>query len=434
MFVKSSGVDGFGVYTLFSTIIILASLFAVPGSDINLIKITSNAGDQTSVDKALCNALKISGYITLALTFSAIFVDYFGNYAIPIAILIALSIFTTAQKYTDSINSGLGKSHRASITLLIKNILRGSTFLLMYGLFDLVTSIILTLIIEGCINTAYQFKKLNITNVQIAKFFDRKLDASGSIDWHVFGNSVIDGLHPHIDKFIISGLLGYYLLGEYKVVEALCVVISFAVTPFVFLWPKFARYSLTNSLDIQRTYREAITFIALGFCIISIFIINFYDLYLKIFSVENKIDIILLIFILSLSYGIDALSGPAGALLKLANCAKPALIVNLITTSIYLTLLPVLVSVYGVLGAAISKLVLNILANLLNIYYLNKFLKIKSHGVRQLFLIIFVICLLLLSLACRTYYNSFVECLMLSLIELLPVAYLGIKYGKVYKL
>lgn len=192
--------------------------------------------------------------------------------------------------------------------------------------------------------------------------------ALAAIALPMLGVSIIDTVYPLLDKAVLGVMVPLAMLGIYRIGDAVASVNSMFVSPFVAFWPYISQLHGQKRLyDLRDAYRTITLFIIVVMMPFALLLVELSPTVLSLFGpafVSQGRDIFL---VLALGTAIDAVAGPAGAVLKLTGHARASLTINTAWLALYLGLTILLTRHYGILGAAIGKMIATILGNLANL-------------------------------------------------------------------
>lgn len=388
------GASTFGTITLFISWIGILSTFTVPGIDASMVYLLPRyEKDKKNQSRIVSMSLKI--VITISAVFFVIIIKgkgFLEVIGLPhyLRYIFALSILLfSISKIIDAILLGHKVVTTESYYNAIRNFLR-TFFCLSILLFPkgddlylflaICTELVLTAILRILRLARFQHNLSQINTagptIGINKLILTTLP--------MFGIGLVNNLYQYLDKAILGATLSIALVGIYKVSESVASLNSVFVTPFVAFWPYISRFYSENRLDKLQDIYRSITLLIL--CLIipfSLCIVELSDFLLSIFGVSFIGQGKTILYILILGTFVDALTGPAGAILKMTKYARVSLVVSTIMMILFVALSFIFIRLFGLVGAAIAKASIMILENMINMTLNAIFLKVwpltKNH-------------------------------------------------------
>jgi O-antigen/teichoic acid export membrane protein len=184
----------------------------------------------------------------------------------------------------------------------------------------------------------------------------------------MLGISIIDTVYPLLDKAVLGVMVPLALVGIYRIGDAVASINSMFVSPFIAFWPYISQLHGQQRLDdLRDSYRTITLFIIAGMIPFSLLLVELSPMVLSIFGPAFASQGRTIFLVLAFGTAIDAIAGPAGAVLKLTGHARLSLTINMVWLFLYFGLTVLLVRRYGILGAAIAKMISTVFGNLANL-------------------------------------------------------------------
>lgn len=184
----------------------------------------------------------------------------------------------------------------------------------------------------------------------------------------MLGISVIDTVYPLLDKAVLGVMMPLAMVGIYRIGDSVAAINTMFVSPFIAFWPYISQLHGQQRLDeLRDSYRTITLFISAVMIPFSLLLIELSPLVLSIFGPAFVAQGRSIFLVLAFGTAIDAIAGPAGAVLKLTGHARLSLTINTAWLLLYLGLTIVLARHYGILGAAFAKMIATVFGNLANL-------------------------------------------------------------------
>jgi O-antigen/teichoic acid export membrane protein len=183
----------------------------------------------------------------------------------------------------------------------------------------------------------------------------------------MFGIGIIDTFSPLLDKAILGMMVSLELVGVYKVSDSIATLVSVFVSPFIAFWPYISKLFNENRLQELRDTYQTINLIIISLMIPFVLaLVELSGFSLSLFGQTFALNGKTILLILAFGTAVDAIAGPAGAVLKMTNHSRLSFLINIVLLVIYVGLSIVLTRHYGVIGAAIAKTFVIVLGNITN--------------------------------------------------------------------
>jgi O-antigen/teichoic acid export membrane protein len=184
----------------------------------------------------------------------------------------------------------------------------------------------------------------------------------------MLGISIIDTVYPLLDKAVLGVMVPLALVGIYRIGDVVAGINSMFVSPFIAFWPYISQLHGQKRLeDLRDAYRTITLFIIALMIPFSLLLVELSPMVLSIFGPAFASQGRNIFLVLAFGTAVDAIAGPAGAVLKLTGHAQLSLTINTIWLLLYLGLTVLLVRHYGILGAAMAKMISTVFGNLANL-------------------------------------------------------------------
>jgi O-antigen/teichoic acid export membrane protein len=211
----------------------------------------------------------------------------------------------------------------------------------------------------------------------------------GAIVMPMLGISVIDTVYPLLDKAVLGMMVPLALVGIYRVSEAVAIVNTMFVLPFIAFYPYISQLHGQNRLDDLRDSYRAITLLIIALMLpFSLLLVELSPTILSFFGPTFVGQGKSIFLVLAFGTAIDAIAGPAGAVLKLTGHSRLSFSINTVWLVVYLGLTIALTRRYGILGAAIAKTTSTVLGNLVNVIANRLLLNVLPYTLRHAWLLI----------------------------------------------
>lgn len=336
----------YGKYTMYLTYTVILSIISVFGMDQNLIKeIPKYIESKNKAGSYLKLSLLISVLITIILSGSIFLINQVNNFGFEIYILIIMLFIKTIITIIDGFLQGIGLVVRVTfLNIVANNLLKMIGFFIMIyfgidpfksALYVFILSELITLIVRMSVISKF----LNIkNNSKVLTKHEKIAFIKYSITVALIAG--IGLLIQSIDKIMISTLIDMESVGLYKVAQNYVSLISVFIAPFIAFWPVISKLYHDNQIkEIEIEMKKIVTIII--YLVTPMFFLFLYlsDELLLIFGTEYATNVSKqVLIILSLSFLIDAISGPIGSILTMTKYAKYILYNNILSLILNLVL------------------------------------------------------------------------------------------------
>jgi O-antigen/teichoic acid export membrane protein len=376
------GASGLGGYALFVSWLGILAIVTVPGLEGTLVYFLPRyESDACSRRKVVRSCLFIVGATSTLLAFTLLVAgDHLFQWAgLPSSarIAFALSIVTFSfARLLDALFLGMRDAPAASYFNVVRTILR-ILFCLPIFLFPKQgwAIVLFSLACEGCLTLFLRIRSVRQQYPELLAndSFERNGDplpnrAIISNAAPMFGISITDGLYPFLDKAILGAMLPLEFVGIYRVSDSIASLNSAFVGPFVSFWPYISKLykerRMAELCDAYRSINLVIITLMIPFSLALIEISGWVlSLFGPVFAQRGKT----VFLILALGCVIDAIAGPAGAVLKMTKHPRLSLYISTVLLLVYGALSIMLTKRYGLVGIATAKSAVMILGNLTNV-------------------------------------------------------------------
>jgi O-antigen/teichoic acid export membrane protein len=412
---RTCGASGVGGYALFISWLGILSIITVPGLEATLVfYLPRFETDQACRRKVIRICLIIVGALSSLAALALLVAGdrVFLRIGLPasarIAFVITIITFSFG-KLLDALFLGLHDAPATSYFNVIRTILRiifclPSLFFPRAGW----AAVLFSVTCEGFITLFLRIRKLRRQHPDLSGSVPAR-DGVGSLHSRqivataapMFGISITDGLYPFLDKAILGAMLPLEVVGIYRISESIASLNSAFVSPFVSFWPYISKLYKENRMaelcDAYRSINLVIIALMVPFSLVLIEISRWIlSLFGPVFALHGRTVLLILAF----GCVVDAMAGPAGAVMKMTKHAHLSLYINSVLLVVYFALSLLLTSRYGSVGIATAKTFVVVLGNVTNVIANYLLLKIfpyswKHAGLLTLGVLIFVTSLVL---------------------------------------
>jgi O-antigen/teichoic acid export membrane protein len=379
---RTCGAAAVGGFALFVAWLGILSIITVPGLEATLVfflpRYEDKPGSRRKVVRFCMVAVgTISSLVSLSLLGAGNAVYLWAGLPPSARIPFAITVITFSfSKLLDALFLGLRDAPAASYFNVIRTVLR-LLFCLPAFLFPKEgwSIILVALTCEGCATLTLRAWKVYKQNPELilksqAKPDGERLQANEilSTTAPMFGISITDGLYPFLDKAILGAMLPLAAVGIYRVADSVASLNSAFVAPFVSFWPYISKlYKEDRMTELCEAYRS-ITLVIIALLIpFSLILIQMSGWILSLFGPIFAQHGRTVLLILSFGCVVDAIAGPAGAVLKMTRHSRLSLCINTVLLVIYFALSVALTKAYGVVGIATARAAVIALGNVANV-------------------------------------------------------------------
>lgn len=170
-------------------------------------------------------------------------------------------------------------------------------------------------------------------------------------------------------KVILNSNMGSFDVGVFRILETYVSCMALFVTPFVTLWPYMAEaYKNSKLNDLKNTYSMSVSIIALLVIPTTVSMLVCTKEVYAIFSLDylNIKGAFVALALMIIAGAIDAIIGPAGALLNMTRFGNINFLITAGSTLLSIVLSMVIIPSYGLLGATIAIAFSRIITNIAN--------------------------------------------------------------------
>lgn len=249
------------------------------------------------------------------------------------------------------------------------------------SLIYIVISLVITRILILVLHIVYLDKRIKICKIIFSKNLNKKIDNKilqfGA--WMTLSN-IISPLMVNADRFFISYVLGASVVAYYTI--PFDIVIRFLILPASLtsvLFPRFTSLLHTNMKETINLYKKSLFTIFKLMIVLTILIIIFSYLGLKIWiNQEVALRSYKLLIILSIGVFFNSLAQIPHSLIQAAGKVKLTSLLHVLEFIIYIILLIILLKNFGLIGASIAFVIRTIIDFLALSYFSKKILKVNT--------------------------------------------------------
>jgi O-antigen/teichoic acid export membrane protein len=180
----------------------------------------------------------------------------------------------------------------------------------------------------------------------------------------MLGICAIDTVYPLLDKAVLGVMVPLALVGIYRISDAVAGLNTMFVSPFLAFWPFISQLHGQRRLDELRKVYRSVTLLIIALMIpFTLALIEFSPSILSLFGRMFATQGRTIFRVLAFGTAIDAIAGPANAVLKLTGHIRLSFLINTALLVVYLGLTIVLAKHFGILGAAMAKTVVTVVGN-----------------------------------------------------------------------
>jgi O-antigen/teichoic acid export membrane protein len=379
---RTCGPAAVGVYTLFSTWLIILSVLTVPGLESCLVFFLPRLEQDYRSQRIVARTCLLAT-AALSLLCGGILAGLGSRplqwIGLPSAARLAFAfsiVFFSIGKLLDAVFLARKDAPLTSYYNIVRLGLR-----VLFCLPVLVypgaawTIIFLAIAVESALTAAFRFFRIQKRYDGLMSF-DRT-DAAGSsvtaktiarTSLPMLGINLIDTVSPVLDKAIMGLMIPLTLIGVYRISEYVGSLNSLFVAPFVAFWPFISSLSSQKRLDELGLAYKNITLIIFALMFpFSLALFELSSFVLALFGPVFAQQGTAVFIILAIGTIVDAIAGPAGAVLRLAGHYRLSLLINLFLLISYCAATFLLARHYGIVGAALARTAILILGNLINV-------------------------------------------------------------------
>jgi O-antigen/teichoic acid export membrane protein len=375
------GADALGALTLFLSWLGIFSVLTVPGLEGSIVYFLPRMeGDAGSSRHLIRQCLIIAGAASLMVA-AALWLTgprLFARIGLPdqacTAFCIALVAFSVG-KLLDAVflafNDAPAQGYFNIVRTLTRFLFCLPVFLAPSArwtiLFSAVAAESILTVFLRCLRMRRYFHRLRITHAtSYCATSSRKTLLAFALP--MLGISVIDIVYPLLDKAVLGVMVPLALVGIYRIGDSIAAINTMFVSPFISFWPYISQLHGQERLnEVRDSYRTITLFIIAVMIPFSLMLIELSPLVLSIFGPAFVAQGRNIFLVLAFGTAIDAIAGPAGAVLKLTGHPRLSLTINTAWLVLYFSLTVFLAHRYGILGAAFAKMISTVFGNLANL-------------------------------------------------------------------
>ena len=374
----AAGPAGLGSFTLFVSWLGIVSVLTVPGLEGAAAYVLPRCGqDGERRRKALGFFLMVAASLSL-LAALAILLGGAGPFArtglppvarIPFAF--AVVVFSLG-KLLDAVFLAMGDAPLMGFYNVLSTLLRFAYCLpVFFWPRQVLALLVLAVTLECATTLVLRTRDVRRNYPEFARFGRDWFASPAPERWAMFaialpmfGIGLIDRLWPILDKVLLGAMATVEGVGIYKVSDSIASLCSIFVSPFIAFWPYISKLFSEDRLEELRTAYRTITLVIFVALIPFVLVLFEYSRFaLSLFGPAFAQHGEGMVLCLALGFMFDALAGPAGAMLNMTKHFKLALLINTTSLALYVGLSYVLTRHFGLMGMALAKMLLMILAN-----------------------------------------------------------------------
>ena len=434
---RACGAAGLGGYALFVSWLGILSIITVPGLEGTLVFFLPRYESELACRRRVVRVclLTVGGFSSLvALTLLGAGNGVFLWAGLPVSARIpfVVTVITFSfGKLLDALFLGLHDAPAASYFNVVRTILR-ILFCLPVFFFPSAGWVVVLFAVtcEGCVTLLLRVRKARkqypelMALAQIPERGDQLQNSQiVSTTAPMFGISITDGLYPFLDKAILGAMLPLEIVGIYRISDSVASLNSAFVAPFVSFWPYISKlYKENRMLELCEAYRSINLVIIALLIPFSLVLVQLSGWILSLFGPVFALHGRTVLLILAFGCVVDAIAGPAGAVMKMTKHSRLSLGINSVLLVVFFALSIVLTKAYGVVGIATAKAAVMVLGNVTNVTANYLLLKIFPYSWKHAWLLMAGAAVLALALIVQVSYSSVESQFLIALAELMLFA------------
>ena len=397
---RTCGPEAVGVYTLFTTWLIMVSVVTVPGLESCIVFFLPRLEQDHHTQRFVARTCLLLT-ATLSLICAGILIGVGARslhwMGLPVTALLAFGVsivFFSIGKLLDAVFLARKDAPLVSYYNIIRLALR---ILLCLPIVKYPASawkiIFLAIALESGVTATLRYLRIQTRYDALIPWKlgrDRVAQSSltaGTIvrtSVPMLGINVIDTVSPVLDKAIMGLMLSLSLIGIYRISEYVSSLNSLFVSPFVAFWPFISSLSSERRLDELGAAYKNITLAIIALMLpFSLALFELSGFVLSLFGPAFAQQGATVFMILAAGTMFDAIAGPAGAVLRLTGHYRLSLLINLCLLGIYCASTFFLARGYGIAGAAIARTATLILGNAINVFANRALLKVFPYTLKH---------------------------------------------------
>ncbi len=380
------GIDTLGNFVYFEAILFILIPFSIFGMDRGLVKFLSLKGTQSDdiarfqVSNTAVATLLLNGAILIIL----LSIHYFTNLLhIEIGMKNFFTIFILSLIPYSLImifKGGLEGIKLNSLGIFIREFLFRGVFLVCLAVYFLlnfgeslifitypvvmsITSVIMILAFIRKSNIRFSLNSINLIEFLRSPFFKYSLT--------LIGITIVSMLHFRLDRFMLGLLVERSSLGEYHLVALICGSVAiFLRASNSISGPFFSNFfSIKDFKALEEFYRIITKWTLIGI-LPAVIISLLYSEKLFNMILGDQYDYLITVFvILMIGHFVTTLLGPANNFMAMTGQEKKLLHINIFFAVISIILMYLLISYYGMVGAAIGTSFYIVFQKLTSFYF-----------------------------------------------------------------
>ncbi len=379
---RSSGAAALGGFTLFVAWLTILSALTIPGLESTLVYFLPRYGaDPESRRRVVFVSLLITGAVsTMA---AGVILSAGGRglvwIGLPAGARIAFAfsvIVFSIGKLLDAVFLGMGDAQLIGFFNGMRTLLR-LLFCLPVLFYPKATGPILfgAILCEGTLTAILRYRKMRSRYPELRRLgqaespgavLQRRAIVANALP--MCGINVIDTVSPFLDKAILGVIGSLDMVGIYRVSESLASLNTLFVAPFIAFWPHISRLFGAGRLEeLREAYRNVNLLIIALMIPFSLVLVEMSDFALSLFGKGFAHQGRAVLLILAFGSAVDAIAGPAGAVLRMTSHSRVSLAINLFLLVLYAGLGVLLTRRYGLVGAALARTTMLVMGNAANL-------------------------------------------------------------------
>lgn len=231
-------------------------------------------------------------------------------------------------------------------------------------------------------------------------------------------STICTSLQAMILKIVLNSNMGSFDVGVFRILETYVSCMALFVSPFVTMWPYMAEAFKNGKLqELKKTYSLSVAVIALLVVPTTIAMLICNQEVYAIYGLDSKAisGAFMALALMIIAGAVDAIVGPAGALLNMTKYGQINLLITAFSTVLSISLSAFIIPKYGLVGAAIAIALSKILTNVVNAIMNKVLLNVWPYGIR---LFLFLICGVPMYIVGRQIYSIIPDTLLVRIISI----------------
>jgi O-antigen/teichoic acid export membrane protein len=399
---RSCGPSAVGVYTLFTTWLVILSVVTVPGLESCLVYFLPRLEGKAEAQRLVVRTcLLITGTSSLICSGALIAA---GNrptqwIGLPSTARIAFAVslvFFSIGKLLDAVFLGEKDAPLTGYYNVVRLVLR--ILLCLPLLFHPAAAwqiLFFAIAAESAVTVALRYINIQRRYGKLIAFSAPKTTSTPLTAARVvrtslplLGINVIDSVSPFLDKAILGMMVPLATIGVYRISECVSSLNSLFVAPFVAFWPYISSLSARRQLDELGVAYKNITLAIIALMLpFSLALFELSGFALSLFGPSFAAQGTPVFLVLAVGAIVDAIAGPAGAVLRLTDHYRLSLLINTVLIVIYSAAAVLLSRRFGIMGVAVARSATMIIGNVINVGANRLLLKVFPYTLKHLALL-----------------------------------------------